>query len=106
MEHRTYLALCAEVSKTSHDPDTKLGAVIVNNNGTVVSTGSNRFENEADITPERLKRPLKYEWIKHAEVVAIGGGTYEGHVLYCSAHPCKNCAEAIVAAGISKVSPR
>lgn len=103
MTHNKYLALCEEASRTSHDPDTKLGAVIINAGGDVVATGSNRFDNEADITPERLQRPLKYQWIKHAEVNAIGGELREGCVLYCSAHPCKECAAAIVAAKIAKV---
>jgi deoxycytidylate deaminase len=98
-----YFELCARVARTSHDPDTKLGCVIVDEQGTVASSGSNRFEREQDITPERLQRPLKYEWIKHAEVNAIAGKTWAGHTLYCSAHPCKGCAEAIVAAGIAKV---
>ena len=100
---QAYLNLCEEVAKTSHDPDTKLGAVIVDAHGTVVASGSNRFENEADITPERLQRPLKYQWIKHAEVNALGGKRFVGCVLYCSAHPCKECAASIVAAGIARV---
>ena len=52
---KQYFEQCAVVALTSHDPDTKLGAVIVNNNGIVVSQGSNRFEREEDITPERLR---------------------------------------------------
>ena len=94
---------CQEVALTSHDPDTKLGCVIVNEFGEIVSSGSNRFENEQDITPERLQRPAKYAWIKHAEVNAIADRDFTGHTLVCTAHPCKECAATIVASGIKKV---
>lgn len=101
--HNSYFALANEVAKTSHDLDTKLGCVIVID-GSVVAQGSNRFENEADITPERLQRPLKYQWIRHAEHNAIASATtVAGGTLFCTAHPCKECAEKIVVAGITEV---
>ena len=99
-----YFLLAREVAKTSHDPDTKLGCVIVKDDS-VVATGANRFVDEADITPERLQRPLKYQWIRHAEHSAIASahGSLCGSTLYCTAHPCKECAEKIAAAGIAHV---
>ena len=103
MTNNTYFDACAQTATTSHDPDTKLSCVIVDQQGNIASSGSNRFEREEDITPERLQRPLKYQWIRHAEVNAISGRTFVGHVLYCSAHPCSECAKAVVAAGIVKV---
>ena len=99
----TYFNACKSAATFSHDPDTKLGCVIVNNQGEIVSSGSNRFEREEDITPERLQRPAKYQWIKHAEVNALNGLSYMGHTLYCTAHSCKECATEIVNSKIAKV---
>ena len=100
----SYFALANEVAQTSHDPVTKLGCVIVKD-GVVVASGSNRFEREEDITPERLQRPLKYQWIKHAEhnALLVAGSAAHSSTLYCTAHPCKECAEKIAAAKIAQV---
>lgn len=93
--------------KFSDDPDTQVGAVVVNQVG-VVAVGTNRLP--GDLTPhkERVTRPEKYAYIQHAELNAISEAAREGLALrgckmYVTLFPCNVCAQAIIAAGITRL---
>jgi dCMP deaminase len=58
--------------------------------------------------PERLERPVKYDFVCHAELNAIiqcarNGVSPVGCTVYTSFSPCVQCTLAIVQAGIVRV---
>jgi diaminohydroxyphosphoribosylaminopyrimidine deaminase/5-amino-6-(5-phosphoribosylamino)uracil reductase len=75
-------------------PNPCVGAVIVDEKGSIVGTGSHT-----------------YDGLKHAEVLAIeqAGGKARGATLYINLEPCSHqgrtapCSDALIAAGISRV---
>lgn len=97
------------VSKRSHDAETKVGAVLVNNNSNaVIATGYNGFLRGANDTALPCTRPLKYELILHAEDNLIAncsrhGISMENCMLVCTLSPCKHCMRMMIACGITKV---
>ena len=105
-----YFMRIAEVVATrSKDPSTQVGAVLVRERH-ILATGYNGLPRGVnDSVPERWARPLKYQWICHAEenclvqcsyhgVAAQGGTLYVTPLL-----PCTRCAVAIVGSGIKEV---
>ena len=109
MEWDEYFMKQAElVALKSKDTSTKVGAVLArHNNG--FSTGYNGFPRGVnDNIPERHERPAKYDWTVHSELNCLlnaareGFKTY-GSTMYVTLHPCKECAKAIVQAGVKRV---
>jgi len=96
------------VASKSKDTSTKVGAVLVRHNN-AFSTGYNGFPRGVnDNIPERHERPAKYDWVVHSEVNAILNAAREGFMtygstMYVTLHPCKECAKAIVQAGVKEV---
>lgn len=91
----------------SKDKSTKVGALIVKNDGTPLSWGYNGFPRGANDNDEkRHERPLKYLWTEHAERNAIynaarSGIELAGSRLYVTTLiSCPDCARAIIQAGI------
>lgn len=106
--HTYFLDLAKMVATRSKDPNTNVGAVIVNNDKSVVETGYNGFAPGVAETDERWERPLKYEYVIHAEQNAIGraarfGKTVAGSTIYVTHYPCRECAKMIIASGIKAV---
>lgn len=98
----------------SKDPSSQIGAVIVGVDKQVLSTGFNGFPrgiNELDET--RWERPIKYQYVEHAERNAIynaarTGVSLKGATLYLCGFgpptaPCTECAKAIIQSGIARV---
>jgi dCMP deaminase len=52
-----------------------------------------------------MERELKYQMVVHAELNAIlsAGEDVSGMTLYCTLHPCCECAKAVIQAGITSV---
>lgn len=102
-----YLGLAQYIAQWSKDPSTKVGAVIVDENNTIVSVGFNGFPRKVFDTTERLEnRELKYKLIVHGEMNAI---TFAGRSLHdCTLYtwpfmPCSRCAGVVIQSGIKKV---
>lgn len=103
---RQYLTMAYQAASKSPDPSTQNGAVIVTGAGTAVDC--NRFPDRVKITDERLKRPLKYSFIEHAERNAIFQASRQqlpilGSTMYVPWFACSDCARAIISVGIRKV---
>ena len=101
-----FVRLATASADMSRDPSTKVGAVIVRPNRTVVSLGFNGFPRGVDDAPnlyadrdEKLRRTV------HAELNAIltAREPLDGTTLYCTHPPCSHCAAAIIQAGITTV---
>lgn len=107
-------------STMSHDPKTQIGAVIVNENGTPISSGANRLTRgmydpfhdvESIRMQEETQSPAKYVWMEHSErnaVFNIPKSTVstkrdDNFVMFCPYFACVDCARAIIAAEIKLV---
>ena len=94
----------------SKDPNTQVGACIVNKDKRVVGLGYNGFPRgcDDDIYPwQREGNTLntKYAYVVHAELNAILNSIQNlaGCTIYVSLFPCNECAKAIIQSGITKV---
>lgn len=103
---RAYLAALQE----STDPSTQNGAVLVDvDKKEVLVEGANHFPigeyGDVEEKAERWERPLKYQYVEHAERDVIyraakAGISTNGLHLYVPWYSCSDCARAIIEAGI------
>lgn len=103
-----YLHLAYKAAERSPDPSTQNGAVLVNSDGFLIASACNEFPHDVLVTEERLVKPLKYQYIEHAERNAIYEAAYygkktQGATMYCPWFACMECARAIIQAGITEV---
>jgi dCMP deaminase len=107
-----YMEVAEVVAKRSHDAETKVGAVLINNkSGAIMATGYNGFVRGANDAVLPCHRPLKYELILHAEQNLIAncarhGISMEDCMLVCTLSPCKLCMRLLINCGITKVVVR
>lgn len=109
-DHR-FIEIAQVVASWSPDRSTKVGAVIVDNDNNIISTGYNGFPRGMDYTEDWMHdRPVKYELTEHGERNAIfaaarRGVSLKGAKMYMNADPmpCSDCSRAIVQSGISYV---
>ena len=95
----------------SKDPNTQVGAAIVDENKRVVSVGYNGFPkgcSDDEFPWERIGNDYetKYPYVCHAELNAIlncRGANLEGSRIYVALFPCNECAKAIIQSGIKEV---
>jgi len=106
------MGLSLLASQRSKDPNTKVGATIVNDNNRIISIGYNGFPNNCsdDILPWNKNgdfKEIKYSYVVHAELNAIlscnNNNNLENCMLYVTLFPCNECAKAIVQSGIKKI---
>lgn len=108
LDNRRDLIAVYEYALHSPDPSTQNAAVLRTLDGRLIGPtfACNEFPHGAAITASRLERPLKYEWIEHAERNAIflaaryGIVTDKLTMVACWAS-CSDCARALVQAGIT-----
>lgn len=104
---RRFLGLAEHISEWSRDPSTKVGAVIVRPDKTIVSLGFNGFPRGVDDLADRYNhRETKYQFICHAEENALltAGENLSGCTIYTHPfHPCNECAKLIIQSGIKRV---
>ncbi|MDD5688108.1 MAG: dCMP deaminase family protein [Elusimicrobia bacterium] len=95
----------------SKDPNTQVGACIVNSQKKIVGVGYNGFP--AGCSDDKFPwnnggkfLDTKYPYICHAELNAILNSTGRnllGCILYTALFPCNECAKAIIQSGIKEV---
>jgi len=97
-------------AQNSPDPSTQNGALIVKfgYETEIIGRACNTFPPGVEKTPERLVRPLKYQFVEHAERGAIydaarNGKSTVGATMFVPWAACADCGRAIICAGISKV---
>ena len=105
-----FMGLAHLAGLRSKDPNTQVGAAIIDNDKTVVSMGYNgmpRGCNDEDFPWEREGGFLdtKYAYVVHAELNAILNSPrpVKDCTLYVSLFPCNECAKAIIQSGIKKI---
>ena len=98
-------------SLRSKDPNTQVGACIVDEDHKIVGVGYNGFpigvsDDEIPWDREGAWLDTKYPYVCHAELNAILNSTsssLKGCSLYVGLFPCNECAKAIIQAGIREV---
>ena len=93
------------------DPNTQVGACIVNGRNKIMSVGYNGFPqgcSDDEVPWERTgdEYNTKYPYVCHAELNAIlnsAGASLEGCKIYVALFPCNECAKAIIQCGIKEV---
>lgn len=100
-----FMNLAEAVSTKSRDPSTKVGAIIVNKDKKIISTGYNGMLPGFPDTPENWTRPRKYDLVIHAELNALLYAKQDltGCAVYCTLQPCKDCTKALIASGIKDI---
>ena len=106
-----FMGIAVLSSLRSKDPNTKVGACIVDKEHKVVSIGYNGMPRGVDETKVSWNRgeglDSKYLYVCHAEFNAIlntrNGAALEGCTLYVTLFPCNECAKAIIQTGIKEV---
>ncbi|AXH72814.1 MAG: deoxycytidylate deaminase [Caudoviricetes sp.] len=102
-----FIELAELVGKKSKDPSTKVGAIIVDKNNRIISTGYNGLPQKLQDTNNiLLDRDRKLKQIIHAEENAIIFAKQDltNCVIYVwPMNSCSSCASKIIQAGIKKV---
>lgn len=106
-----FMGIALLSSKRSKDPNTKVGACIVDEEKKVVSIGYNGMPKGLDEDKLSWNKneglDSKYLYVCHAEFNAILniriGSSLKGCTLYVTLFPCNECAKAIVQVGIKKI---
>ncbi|MGI6077266.1 MAG: deoxycytidylate deaminase [Fastidiosipilaceae bacterium] len=106
-----FMGVALLAAKRSKDPNTQVGACIVNPEKRIISTGYNGFPSgisDDDFPWGRDGEFLdtKYPYVCHAELNAIlnqPGTSLAGCSIYVALFPCNECAKAIIQAGIKEV---
>lgn len=105
--HKRFMKLAEHIATWSKDTSTKCGAVIIDPDNRVISTGYNGFPiNADDGIKSRYERPQKYLYTEHAERNAIYsaakiGVSTNNCSMFIMWFPCADCARAIIQSGIS-----
>lgn len=108
-KNQNYMDMAQVIAERSHDAETKVGAVLINNaSGAIVATGYNGFVRGANDSILPTTRPDKYEYILHAEQNLIANSARHGISmancsLVCTLSPCKLCMRMLLNCGITKV---
>ena len=95
----------------SKDPNTRVGACIVNRENKIMSVGYNGFpigcnDDEFPWDRDGDSYDTKYPYVCHAELNAIlnnGGRNLENCKIYVALFPCNECAKAIIQSGIKEI---
>lgn len=104
-----FMGVALLAAKRSKDPNTQVGACIVDENNVIISTGYNGLPigcSDDDFPWNRDGENNKYAYVVHAELNAIlnaTGKSLRGARVYVALFPCNECAKAIIQAGIREV---
>nr|WP_294994726.1 dCMP deaminase family protein [uncultured Sediminibacterium sp.] len=98
-------------AKRSKDPNTQVGACIVNEKNKIVGAGYNGLpigcdDDEFPWSKQGDFLETKYPYVCHAELNAILnniGMDLKGCKIYTALFPCNECTKAIIQAGINEV---
>ena len=106
-----FMSVALLSGKRSKDPNTQVGACIVNKNNIIESIGYNGLpkgcsDDEFPWDKEGETLNTKYPFVVHAELNAIlnaKGKDLSGCKIYVALFPCNECAKAIIQSGIKAV---
>ena len=104
-----FMGVALLAANRSKDPNTQVGACIVDDNNVIISTGYNGFPigcSDDEFPWDREGEITKYPFVVHAELNAVlnaSGKSMRGAKIYVALFPCNECAKAIIQSGIKEV---
>ncbi|XP_028397545.1 deoxycytidylate deaminase-like [Dendronephthya gigantea] len=107
-----FMAVAFLSAQRSKDPNSQVGACIVNEEKKIVGIGYNGMPNGCsdDLLPWARKADddldTKYPYVCHAEMNAIlnkNSSTVKGCTIFVALFPCNECAKLIIQSGINKI---
>ena len=106
-----FMGVALLAAQRSKDPNTQVGACIVDDSNRILSTGYNGFPLGCSDDTFPWQRDgeateTKYPYVVHAELNAIlnaRGKNLTGSKIYVALFPCNECAKAIIQSGIKEV---
>ncbi|XP_059184729.1 deoxycytidylate deaminase-like [Centropristis striata] len=109
-----FMATAVLAAKRSKDPNTQVGACIVNQEKKIVGIGHNDMPNgiaEGELpwarnAKDKTQLDAKYLYVCHAELNAIvnkNSADVKGCTMYVTFFPCNECAKLIIQSGIKDV---
>ena len=107
-----FMGVALLAAMRSKDPNTQVGACIVDENNRILSTGYNGFPQGCSDDEFPWDREgedqncTKYPFVVHAELNAIlnaAGRDLRGSRIYVALFPCNECAKAIIQSGVKEV---
>jgi dCMP deaminase len=106
-----FMSVALLSAQRSKDPNTQVGACIVNTQKRIVGVGYNGFPTGCsdDTLPWQREgnfTDTKYPYVCHAELNAVLNsvpGDLSGCTIYVALFPCNECAKVIIQAGIREV---
>lgn len=98
-------------AQRSKDPNTQVGACIVNDDNMILSVGYNGLpagcsDDDFPWAREGDVYDTKYAYVCHAELNAIlnsGTADLRGSTIYVSLFPCEGCTKALIQKGVKEV---
>jgi dCMP deaminase len=107
-----FMSIALMSAERSKDPNTQVGACIVDGDNRILSVGYNGMPTGCDDDNMPWNRDgdglaSKYFFVCHAELNAIlnyrGNSNLKGAKVYVTLFPCNECAKAIIQSGISEI---
>ena len=106
-----FMGLAILSAERSKDPNSQVGACIVDHNNKIISVGYNGapigFNDDKDMKWDREGDFLdtKYAYVCHSELNAIlnSKAPVSGCKIYVTLFPCNECAKAIIQSGIKEI---
>ena len=106
----TFMGMAQLISFRSKDPNTRHGAIIIDQNNKIISLGYNGFPKGVSDDLFPWTSPEKYDYVVHAERNAIDNSltsNLQNTKMYLWSEkgylPCSQCAAGIVQRGISEI---
>lgn len=102
---RYFMEIAKTVASRSKDPDTQVGAVLVDTDNHVIGTGYNGFSPGIPDSDTLWKRPTKYDYVVHAEANCLLHSVQKPRnaKIYTTMYPCKDCAKLLAASGVKEI---
>lgn len=105
-----YFDVVEKIAAMSKDPRTKVGAIALDDDRTILATGYNGFPRGVTDNPDYLNdRKEKHKRIIHAEANLVAqaartGANLKGStVLVLGMYPCSQCAGLLIQAGVKEI---
>lgn len=106
-----FMGVALLAAERSKDPNTQVGACLIDESNRILSTGYNGFpqgcsDDDFPWNRDAERGETKYPFVVHAELNAIlnaRGASLVGSRLYVGLFPCNECAKAIIQAGVREV---
>lgn len=100
-----FIKIAKTIASKSKDPSSQVGAVIIDEDNRIVSSGYNGFPAGCDESKLSWERPMKYLTVIHAELNALifARRDLQGCRIYVTHGPCESCLKHLLQAKVMEI---